>query len=60
MTIIVEGDLNKLVEHKIFHCRHCGCIFEADNTEYEINTDYNPIYYSCICPTCENRVYISH
>lgn len=61
MTIIVEGDLERLKQDKVFTCRYCGCIFEADNTEYSVETSlYNDTYYSCTCPTCENKVYIPH
>ncbi len=60
MTIIVEGDLNRLKEIKRFNCRKCGCIFDAEKEEYKVSSQYNEEYYSCICPTCGNNVYIPH
>lgn len=60
MTIIIEGDLNRLNKVKRFICRECGCVFEADKTEYTADSQYNDIYYKCTCPTCGNTVYIPH
>lgn len=37
MKIIKSGDLRKFKETKRFTCKHCGCVFEADNTEYTIH-----------------------
>ena len=34
MKIIVEGDARKVLTIRRFECRYCGCVFEADNTEY--------------------------
>ena len=34
MKIIKEGDLSKLHKVKQFRCLECGCIFEANDTEY--------------------------
>ena len=56
MEIIKPGDLDKLKQIKRFECRKCGCIFTADNTEYEIDDQYSQEYYSCDCPTCGNQV----
>jgi len=60
MTIIVEGDLNRLNKVKRFSCRECGCVFDADKTEYTAESQYNETYYKCTCPTCGNTVYIPH
>ena len=56
MEIIKPGNLNKLKQIMCFECRKCGCIFTADNTEYEIDDQYNQEYYACKCPTCGNQV----
>ena len=54
MKIIKEGDLNRLKEIRRFECEACGCIFEAENTEYK--RDYsqreNCGWYAIKCPTC--------
>lgn len=54
MKIIKEGDLRNLHKPFIFECKTCGCIFEADDTEYK--HDYsqreNCGWYEVICPTC--------
>ena len=44
----------------MFECRECGCIFEADKTEYQyrkecICSDYVDVY-TCECPDCNNVV----
>ena len=40
---------------KQFKCLYCGCIFEADDTEYRHKFDRNEDYYICECPVCENE-----
>ena len=59
MTVIQEGDLSRLDGIKRFTCHRCGCIFEADKTEYELNDQFILPYYACTCPTCEHKVYIA-
>lgn len=61
MKILREGTIPlKLIT---FTCRNCGCIFEADKTEYTGITNHmeelesNGSGYKCICPTCSNVVY---
>lgn len=53
MKIIKVGDLKRLDTAHRFECEHCGCIWEADRTEYLVQTDYrNGHYYMMQCPTC--------
>lgn len=40
-------DLSKMNE-----CLRCGCIFEADQDEYESHFDWNEEYWSSNCPEC--------
>ena len=60
MKIIKKGILPKYT--KTFTCEKCGCIFEADKTEYfgssqmEVMHDGLPGH-KCKCPTCGNMVY---
>lgn len=56
MKIIKQGDLNKLKRIKRFKCEHCGCVFEADNTEYvhKFSQRENCDWYEIKCPTCGN------
>ena len=57
MKIIKNGDKNKLKQIQTFNCDFCGCIFEADNTEYNIGLHYNEIYCYVRCPFCGKNVY---
>ena len=57
MKIIKHGDINKLKKIKTFNCKLCGCLFEADNTEYKTGFQYNEIYYYIKCPFCGKKVY---
>lgn len=52
MKILVQGDKKKLKGIKTFNCIVCGCIFEADNTEYKLSSQYNESYYYINCPFC--------
>ncbi len=62
MQIIKKGDLNKLKKIKRFECDKCGCIFEADQTEYKptpgIAAQRGEGDYRCVCPYCKNEVWI--
>lgn len=59
MKIIKQGDLDKLKQTKRFECKKCGCVFEAEKSEYDIvnNDDY---FYSTLyraeCPCCKDCV----
>lgn len=59
MKIIKPGNINLLRETKLFRCKKCGCVFEADKGEYEYlsSPQYNDVYYLYPCPTCGNTVY---
>lgn len=57
MKIIKNGDFKKLKKVKTFDCDFCGCLFEADNTEYKVGSQYNEMYYYVDCPFCGRKVY---
>lgn len=57
MKSIRYGDKNKLLETKMFDCNFCWCLFEADNTEYKVDSQYNEIYYYVRCPVCGRFVH---
>lgn len=57
MKIIQQGDMKKLHNTKRFTCNNCGCIFEADDTEYHTDQQYNQEYYYIDCPFCHRPVY---
>lgn len=58
MKIIQPGDLNKPKKTKRFTCDNCGCIFEADKTEYKAeDSGRNETFYHADCPTCGDLVY---
>lgn len=48
MKILKSG--NTSLNIKRFECEHCGCIFEADDTEYV--EDWRTPKPECECPTC--------
>ena len=57
MKIIKAGDLKRLSDVHRFQCSRCGCIWEADRSEYQIETDFrNGHYFSMRCPTCDRFV----
>lgn len=59
MKIIKEGDLSKLLRVKQFRCWNCGCIFEANDTEY-VEYDRRMCYdpdFKCNCPICDEVAY---
>lgn len=60
MKIIKEGNAEPKV--KRFSCNYCGCVFEADETEYRPLADAiaymkDGIDSFCICPCCEKTAY---
>lgn len=57
MKIFKEGNLELLKQIRRFKCEKCGCIFEADGTEYETDSQHHHIYYTCDCPCCNKKVY---
>lgn len=57
IKIIKDGSLKKLNKTKRFTCSKCGCIFEADDSSYTINSWRNEkIYITAICPFCGKSV----
>lgn len=52
VRILVPGNQKKSKRPKIFECDFCGCVFEADRTEYvyEQYTEFDR--YVCECPCC--------
>lgn len=41
-----------------FMCGKCGCIWEADDSEYDrVTTAHNEYYARHNCPTCDNITY---
>ena len=57
MKIIKEGDLKRLDTTRRFECPKCGCIFEANATEYRKEWDMNNTILACECPTCHDYVW---
>lgn len=57
MRIIRKGSLELPKKIKRFHCKECGCIFEAEKSEYQFGIQYNETYYYCQCPTCGKITY---
>ena len=41
----------------IFHCKNCGCDFEADYKEYNDGCTATPTWCS-YCPNCNKQVYV--
>lgn len=39
-------------EVKRFECGRCGCVFEADNSEYKHTFYMNEDVFLCPCPNC--------
>ena len=57
MKIIKAGDVTRMQAIRRFSCEHCGCIFEADRTEYRTEHDFrNDALYVHPCPTCGRDV----
>lgn len=60
MKVIKQGKTKeelkaKLKATKRFECKTCGCVFEADEDEYEFEEDYIYSSYYCKCPNCGQR-----
>lgn len=56
MKVLKEGDRDRaklyVYQTRRFECDCCGCVFEADKSEYESASQYNDISYFCKCPCC--------
>ena len=59
MKIIKEGDLRRLDTTRRFSCSACGCIWEANASEYRKKWDRNDTLIACECPTCKKVSYAS-
>lgn|GEM_PF-3699450 len=57
MRIIVEGDLTRLTDRRMFECPMCGCMFEASSREYVPDYNGNEVDYRAICPCCGKAVH---
>ena len=43
-------------EPKLFYCRFCGCLFEADKDDYELVTEADKQIAMTSCPDCGQEV----
>lgn len=55
MKILKQGKSKEKVDRIIkqvrqFECSICGCVFEADNTEYKYQFSHK--WLECKCPNC--------
>jgi hypothetical protein len=60
MKIIKQGKTKEelkiiLKKTKCFECKTCGCVFEADDGEYETVEVQIYSYCFCKCPNCGQR-----
>lgn len=52
MKILKPGTFKQINKVKRFDCHNCGCIFEADYTEYQPDSCGDTAFYWCKCPFC--------
>ena len=61
MFIIKDGDKElaekKRKQTKLFECKICGCVFEADKGEYLIRDFRFDVMYYAKCPCCGDKTY---
>ena len=61
MFIIKDGDKElaekKRKQTKLFECKICGCVFEADKGEYKGEEARFSLWYSAKCPCCGDKTY---
>lgn len=56
MKILKQGKIDN--KPKKFECSECGCVFEADDTEYsKWHAPMNETYFVAICPCCGESVF---
>lgn len=55
MKIIKKGRKNRFFIIQ-FHCYRCGCVFEADDTEYTSVSKDGAYYAICRCPYCDESL----
>lgn len=62
IKILKKGDLIIPQNIKRFSCADCGCVFEADSSEYtlanQLEAMHDGIIAKCECPTCSRMVYL--
>ena len=49
--VLKHGDPDKINGLKYFRCDYCGCVFEAEKSDYWGGDQRDPGYYSS-CPDC--------
>lgn len=54
MKIIKEGDLSKVDTTRRFECPACGCVWDANPSEYG---RFSEKYIYCECPTCHKLIW---
>lgn len=57
MKIIKQGKSKEEIDRitkqvRQFECPTCGCVFEADNTEYKYHFGQGAGLWECDCPNC--------
>lgn len=59
MKIIKQGkskeEIDRIIKQvRLFECPVCGCVFEADNTEYKYQYSQREAaeWWQCKCPNC--------
>lgn len=62
MKIIKQGKSKEelkaiLNKTKRFECNTCGCIFEADEVEYDEEDDFYTCHFYCKCPNCGRNAF---
>lgn len=55
MEILKQGDIERIKETKKFECTRCGCVWKADNDEFQIYERPGFVEYYMKCPCC-NRI----
>lgn len=61
MKIIKPGSHQEIAKPKRFTCQRCGCVFEADVSEYHVTSQfayvYDGILAECKYPFCDTTAY---
>lgn len=56
MKILEKGNLEKIKNTRKFTCIKCGCLFEADESEYKycdaFTQQHDGVAAECKCPMC--------
>lgn len=59
IKIIKDGSYDTLHSIKRFHCNKCGCIFDADDESYLVDSyllNRNELCITIHCPFCDELV----